>query len=324
MASSRIIAAAALAIGMLIGTFSAFADTYPVRHVRIITAGAGTFHDIVARLLAQRLSERWGQAVIVENQPAAGLTIGATIAAKAAPDGYTLFLADRTCLTVAPHIYTNLHYDAMKDFRPITLVARVPALLAIHPSVPANNLREFVGYARQQSDPILFASAGVGTMTHLAGEQFAQLADIKVLSVQYKGGTAAVMATLSGEARFTVSSALSIGAHLQNGALKALAVLSLQRTSGAPDVPTSAEAGLPGLEAEQWVGMLVPAGTPDNIVEKLNRDITEILRSAEFQEKVHSQGAETAPGSPTDFGAFIASESTRLGKLVATIGLRME
>jgi tripartite-type tricarboxylate transporter receptor subunit TctC len=324
MRRSAIIVAGAFAAIALAGATAASAENYPSRYVRIITGGAGTFHDIVARRLAQRLSERWGQGVVVENQPAAGLTIGAGIAAKAAPDGYTLLLADRTCLAVAPHLYKNLRYDPIKDFRPITLVARVPAILAVHPSVPASDLREFVEYARRQPDPILFASAGPGTMTHLAGEEFAQLAGAKILTVQYRGGTAAIMAVLSGEAKFTAGSALPIRAQVQAGMMKALAILSTRRSTAIPDVPTSAEAGLPGLEAEQWVGMLVPIGTPDDIAEKLNRDVLEILRTSEFHDMLQAQGAEAAPNSPAEFAAFIASESTRLNNLIKTVGLRMD
>src|SRR5207248_959965 len=160
---------------------------------------------------------------------------------KAAPDGYTLLLGDRSALAAAPSLYKHLRCDPRRDFRPITLVARVPAILAVHASVPAGNLTDFIAYARSQPEPILFASAGPGTMVHLAGALFQQLSGAPLLTVQYRGGTAAVMATLSGEAKFTVSSALSIGGHLQPGTLKAVAVLSARRSRGAPDVPTSAE-----------------------------------------------------------------------------------
>src|SRR5262245_26292418 len=189
----------ATALGMLTGSVLLFAKSlsaqeYPTRHVRIITGGAGNFHDIVARQLAQQLSERWGQSVVVENQPAAGLTIGSGIAARVAPDGYTLLLADRTSLAAAPHLYRNLRYDPNKDFRPITLVARAPNVLVTNGGAGPVSLREFVENARHRLHPILYAGAGVGTVNHLAGELFRQLAKIDMQVVQYKGGTDAAMA----------------------------------------------------------------------------------------------------------------------------------
>jgi len=297
---------------------------YPTRTVRIITAGAGTFHDVTARLLAQRLSERWRQAVFVENQPAAGLTIGTSIAAKAAPDGYTLLLADRTSLAVAPHIYKHLRYDPTKDLRPITLVARQPAVLVIHPSVPASNVRQFIEYVRQQKEPVLYASAGVGTLGHLTGELFAQLAGINFQIVQYKGGSDAALAVLKGEAKFS-SLALSVARpQIEAGTMKALIVASAKRSLGMPDVPTGAEMDLPGFESEQWVAMLAPAGLPDAIAEKLNRDIVAVLREPAFGESLRGQGAEVAPGSPAELISFIASESARLKPLIEKVDVRMD
>ena len=302
----------------------ALAQDYPSRYVRIITAGAGTFHDIVARQLAQRLSERWGQGVMVENQPAAGLTIGAGIAARAAPDGYTLLLADRTALAVAPHVYKNLRYDPIKDFRPITLVARAPSVLVIYPSVPAGNLREFIDYARRQPESVQFASAGVGTLGHLTGELFRQLTGIDFQTIQYKGGTDAAMAILRGEAKFS-SPVISVALpQVEAGKMKPLAVASARRFAGLPNVPTGEEAGLPGFESEQWVGIVAPAGIPDVVADKLNRDIVEIVRAAAFGEKMLGQGAEVAPGTPAEFAAFVASELARLKKLVDLTGVKVE
>jgi len=313
-----------VATGILAAVAPALAQPYPVRHVRIITAGAGTFHDIVARALALRLGERWGQAVIVENQPAAGMTIGAAIAAKAQPDGYTLLLADRSSLAVAPNLYRDLRYDPVKDFRPITLVARAPGLVVTHPSVPATNLREFIAYAREQREPVVYASAGYGTVAHLSGESFAQLAGIKILPVQYKGGTAVAMAVLSGEAKVSIVSIPIVLPHVEAGRMRALAIASAHRFAGAPDIPTAAEAGLPGFESEQWIGMLVPAKTPDAVVDKLNGDIIEILRTAQLQDLLRTQGGEVAPSTPAEFASFITSETVRLKRLLDTAGIRIE
>jgi tripartite-type tricarboxylate transporter receptor subunit TctC len=299
----------------------AWTQSYPSRHVRIITAGAGSFHDIVARNLAQRLGERWGQGVVVENQPAAGLTIGAGMAAKAAPDGYTLLLGDRTSLSAAPSLYKSLRYDPVTDFAPITMVARAPAMLAAHPSVPANNLEEFIAYLRQQAEPVHYASAGMGTFAHLTGIMFEQTAGAKVLMVQYKGGADAAVALLRGEAKFSFLPVPIVLPNVSAGKLKAFALTSTKRFDAAPAIPTAVEAGLPGLIAEQWVAMLAPAGTPGPIVEKLNRDIDEILRTPAFQDVLRGQGATPARSTPDELASFMASETLTLRKLIQASGL---
>jgi tripartite-type tricarboxylate transporter receptor subunit TctC len=311
-----VLACALTASCVVLGITPASAQSYPVRHVRIITAGAGGFHDIVARNLAQRLSERWGQPVVIENQPAAGLTIGTGMAAKAPADGYTLLLGDRTSLAAAPSLYKSLRYDPVKDLVPITLVARAPAMLAAHPSVPANNLGEFVAYVRKQTDPVHYASAGQGTFPHLTGVQFEQLVGAKLLTVQYKGGGDAAVALLRGEAKFSFLPIPIVLPQISAGKFKVFAVTSPGRFDGAPAVPTAIESGFPGLEAEQWVGMLAPAGTPAAIVEKLNRDIVEVLRTPALQDILRTQGATAAPGTPGEFASFMASETIRLRKLI--------
>jgi tripartite-type tricarboxylate transporter receptor subunit TctC len=305
----------------LLGATSTFGQDYPTRHVRIVTAGAGSFHDIVARNLAQRLHERWGQAVVVDNQPGAGLTLGTAKVAKAASDGYTLLLGDRTSLAAAPSLYKGLRYDPVTDFLPITLVARAPAMLAVHPSVSSDNLKEFVAYVRRQPDPVHYASAGAATFAHLNGVQFEQLTGVKLLTVQYKGGGAAAVALLGGEAKFSFLPVPIVLPQVKAHKLKALAMTSPKRFDGAPDIPTVVESGFPGLEAEQWVGMLAPAGTPGGIVQKLNHDIVEILRTPAFRDILQAQGATAAPGTPAELAAFMASETVRLRKLIGASGL---
>ena len=313
-----------LAASVLVSAKPVSAQEYPSRYVRIITGGAGNFHDIVARQLAQRLSERWGQSVVVENQPAAGLTIGSAIAAKAAPDGYTLLLADRTALAAAPHLYKNLRYDPGKDFRPITLVARAPNVLVTPAGPGPVGLPEFIDDARRRPQPILFASAGMGTVAHLAGELFRQLTRIDMQIVPYKGGVDAALAVLKSEAHFSrVAISLALP-HIETGKLKALAMASGRRFGGASYIPTSAEAGLPGFEAEQWLAMVAPMGVSDAIVDKLNRDIVEILQTSEFQEMLRAQGGQVAAGTPAQFASFIASETLRLKKLIETAGTRAD
>jgi len=305
------------------GATPSFGQNYPTRYVRIITAGAGTFHDIVARNLAQRLGERWGQAVVVENQPAAGLTIGTGMVAKAAPDGYTLLLGDRTSLAAAPSLYKGLRYDPVRDLLPITLVARAPAMLAVHPSIPSDSLNEFIAHLRRQTDAVHYAAAGVGTFSHLTGVQFEQLAGVKLLTVQYKGGGDVAIALLRGEAKFSFLPVPNVLSQMSAGKLKVFVVTSPKRFEGAPAIPTGNEGGLPGLEAEQWVAMLAPAGTPAGIVQKLNHDIVEILRAPAFRDILQAQGATAAPGTPAELTAFMASETIRLRKLIEASGITM-
>lgn len=302
----------------------AMAGAYPERPVRIITGGAGTVHDIVAREIAQRLGERWPHGVVVENQPAAGLTIATAMVAKAAPDGYTILVGDRTSLAAAPSLYKSLRYDPLKDLRPITLLARAPAIIATHPSVPANSLHELIDHARRQSTPLLFASAGNGTFPHLTGLLFAQLAAVRIQAVQFKGGGEAAIALLGGHAAFSALSIPTIQPQVRAGQLKAMAVTSPQRMAGAPDVPTAAEAGLPGLVSEQWLALLVPAGTPDAICHELHGQVTRILQAPSLQQKLEAQGAQASYGSPEQLSSLMASEGARLKALIETVGLRLD
>jgi len=313
----------ALSASVLLFAKPISAQDYPTRSVRIVTAGAGNVHDIVARGLAQRLSERWGQAVVVENQPAAGLTIGSAAVASAAPDGYTLLLADRTSLAAAPHLYKSLRYDPIKDFRPISLVARAPNVLVTNAG-PAVSLRDFLEDARRQPQPILFSAAGVGTVGHLCGELFRQLTKIDAQFVQYRGGVDAAMAVVKGESRLSCISISIALSNISAGSMRALVIASGQRFPGASDIPTGAEAGLPGFETEQWLAMVAPAGISDRIADKLNRDIVDVLRTPEFVAMLRKQGAEPAPSTPAELAAFIASETARLKKLIAEAGVRMD
>lgn len=306
---------------VLFGATPTFGQSYPTRHVRIVTGGPGTFHDIVARNLGQRLSERWGKPVIVENRPGAGLTVGTAMAAKAAPDGYTLLLGDRSSLAAAPSLHKDLPYNPVRDLLPITLVAHAPSMLVLHPSVPSNSVGEFVAYLRNLPNPMPYASPGPGTVGHFIGVQFEQMAAVKPLTVHYKGGGAAVIAVVGGEAKFSFAAMPSALPHVKSGKLKALAVTAAKRFDGAPAVPTANEAGLSGMEDGQWLGMLAPAGTPSGIVQKINHDIAEILRTPAFQDILLAQGAIAAPGTPDELGAFMASETIRLRNLIAASGL---
>lgn len=324
MRGMRNTTAVSLIATILFAAASASAQNYPAKPVRIITGGAGTFHDIVTRQLALRLSERWGQPVVVENQGAAALTIGTGMVARAAPDGYTLVMSDRSALAVAPNLYKSLPYDPAKDFAPITLAALAPTMLIAHPSVPAATLSEFLAYAKSQPRGIDFATAGPGTNNHIAMELLKHATGVNAVPIHYKGGGASTLAMLSGEVKVGFALVPQVLPHVKTGKLKAYVVSGRKRFPGAPDIPTAAEAGLPGFELEFWIGMLAPAHTPPAIVAKLNRDIGEILRTPEMRSILLAQGAEAATGTPDEFAAHINSEAAKMKKLIELTGMRAD
>jgi tripartite-type tricarboxylate transporter receptor subunit TctC len=309
---------------ILFAAATASAQDYPAKPVRIITGGAGIFHDIVTRQLALRLSERWSQPVVVENQPAAALTIGTGMVARAAPDGYTLLMSDRSALAVAPNLYKSVPYDPARDFAPVTLAALAPTMLVAHPSVPAATLSEFLAYAKAQPREIHFASAGPGTNNHIAMELLKHAAGVNAVAIHYKGGGASTLALLSGEVKVGFALVPTVLPHVKAGKLKAYAVTGRQRFPGAPEVPTAAEEGYPGFELEFWIGMLAPAGTPPAVVARLNRDIGEILQTPALQATLLAQGARAAPGTPEEFAAYIGSESAKMKKLIELTGMRAD
>ncbi len=261
---------------------------------------------------------------MIENRPGAGLTIGTGMAARATPDGYTLLMSDRTAIAVAPSAYKGLSYDPAKDLAPITLVARAPLLIVAHPSVPATKLRELIDYAKQRPGVLNYAAAGQATVNHIAGELFKQMAGVEITAVNYKGTPAAMLAVVSGEVKVGFGMVPVALQHVNAGRLRAYAITSNKRFSGLPDVPTSAEAGLPGFESDYWIGMLAPARTPGQIIGKLNTDIVSILKTPELQTSLLAQGAELVAGTPQEFAAFITSETARLKKVVDLAGIRME
>jgi len=320
----RVVIAGLLAVYSAGAPAAASPKDFPTKPVRFITAGAGTFHDIVTRQLGQRLSDRWGQLVVVENQPAAAMTVGSGIAARATPDGYTLLMSDRSALTVAPHLYKSLLFDPTKDFAPITLTARAPSVIVAHPSVPAATLREFIAYAKQQPGKVDFAAGGVGTASHIVNELLRQVAGINVVNIHYKGGGPATLAIVSGEVKLGSGLVANVLPHVRAEKLRAYAVTSRNRFPGAPEIPTAAEAGLQGMESDFWIGMLAPARTPQALVGRLNREMTEILQTPEMQAALLKQGAESAFGTPEQFAAFIRSETLKWGKVVKDAGIKPE
>ncbi len=308
---------------LLLGAAS-HAQNYPAKPVRIIAATAGTTGDLLARYLGQRLSERWGQPVVIENRSGAGATIASDIAAKAPPDGYTLHIGQLASHAAAVSLYKKLAYDPVKDFAPITFYAGVPLVFVAHPSVPANTLREFIDFAGKRPDAINYASASNGTGSHLTTELLKFITGLKLVHVPYKGSGAATTALISGEAQMAAIVLPSILPQVKAGKVKAYAVTSKSRFAVAPDIPTAAEAGLPGFESTAWFGMFAPARTPAELVNRLNRDIVEVVRTPATRDWLLAQGAESAPGTPAEFAAFIKSETAKWKKVIEASGAKVD
>lgn len=299
----------------------ASAQAYPTKPVRIVTSTPGNFHDIVARRLAQSLTERWGQPVIVENRGGAGLILAATAVAQAAPDGYTLLLADRTALAVQPSLQTKLPYDPTKDLAPITLVAAAPMLLLTERTSGAD-FAGFLGQLRKASAPVPMASAGPGTAPHLQTEVLKHAVGGNVLPVQYKGSPAAMTGLLAGEAKAAFV-LVPVGLpHERAGKVKALAITSKQRFAGAPEIPTVRELGMPELESELWLALMAPAGTPPAIVVSIHREVVQVLADPSVRDLLIAQGATVAHSEPGELAELIRTETARWKQVITTANIK--
>jgi tripartite-type tricarboxylate transporter receptor subunit TctC len=304
---------------------SALAQTYPVRPVRMIVPfPAGGATDIVGRLVAQKLSEAWHQQVIVDNRGGAGGTIGSDIAAKSAPDGYTILVATSSTHAIAPSLYSKLPYDPVRDFAPVTLLASATILLAVHPSVPARNVRELIALGKRQPRALSFASSGNGGISHLVGEQFKSMSGIEMLHVPYKGDTPALVDLVSGQVSLMFGTAVSFLPYVKSGRLNALAVTNPKRSAIVPQVPTVAESGLPGFEALQWFGIFAPVGTSKDIVARLNGEIVKILRLPDVRERLTSLGADVVGNTPEQFAAFQKTDAAKWAKIVKQSGAKID
>ena len=313
-----------LAGAILVLTAAGHAQTYPTKPVRIIAGAAGTTNDILSRYLAQQLTQRWGKQVIVDNRPGAGATIAADIAAKAAPDGYTLHITQVASFAAAVTLYRKLPYDPIKDFAPITLYAETPLMLLAHPSMPPKNLREFIEFAKKHPGAINNSSASGGTVSHLTTELLNLVAGLKLVHVPYKGSGAATTALVSGEAQFSSLVLPNALPMLRAGRVKAYAITSRKRFSGAPEVPTAAEAGLPDFEATAWFGMSAPARTPPDLISRLNREFVEILRTPATREWMLAQGADPLPSTPEEYAVHLKSEIAKWKKVIEASGARAD
>jgi tripartite-type tricarboxylate transporter receptor subunit TctC len=322
----RVVAGIAAGVGMILSPVLSVAQTdYPNKPVRLIIGfPPGGSTDIVGRITALKLGERLGQQVIVDNRGGAGGTIGADIAAKAAPDGYTLTVGTTSTHAVAAGAYSKLPYDPVRHFAPVSLVAITPYLLVVNPQVPANTLSEFVALAKSQPGKLNYASAGNGSTTHLAMEMLKDAAKMDLVHIPYKGNAPADVAILANEVQAVFGSMPALLQNVKANKVRALAVGTARRSPALPDVATVAELGYPGFEAALWLGILAPAGTPQPVIERLNRELTAIVATADFRTLMDKNGAEPISNTPEQFAAMIRAEVDRYTRVVKAVGIKLD
>ena len=316
-------ARAALAVAL--AAFACLATAqYPAKPVRLVVPFApGGSTDIIGRIVAQRLAEGWGQAVVVENRPGAATTIGNDYVARSAPDGYTLLLAPAP-FVITQFIYPKLPYDGRRDFAPVALLATTPFVLVAHPSVPAADVQSLVALARARPGTINYASPGSGSVPHLAMELFKSRAGIDLIHIPYKGGGPAVTDVVGGQVALLFSPPIEVSQHVKAGRLKVIAATTAQRLPTLPEVATIDESGYRGFEVLTWFGVFVPAATPRNVIVRVAGDLARALEAPEVRDKLGAQGAEVAFKSPEDFGRFLSGEYEKWGAAVKAAGVKAD
>jgi tripartite-type tricarboxylate transporter receptor subunit TctC len=317
---------AVLAAGALVlaGGSAFAADAWPSKTITMIVPfPPGGPTDLVARVLAQKVGEQLGQTIIVDNRGGANGNIGNQLVARAAADGYTI-LYNTSSITLSPWLYKSLSYNVEKDLAPVALTANVPLALVVHPDVPANNVKEFVAYAKAHPGKLSYGSAGNGNVTHLGAFQFAQANGINAVHVPFKGSAPADVALVAGEIQFLTDTINSVMPFVRDKRLKLLAVTSAKRMSLFPDVPTLAESGMPGFDVGAWQGVMVPAGTPKAVIDRLNAEINKALKTPEVKAKLAAQGAEPLGSTPAEYGAYVKKELARWGSVVKASGVTIE
>jgi tripartite-type tricarboxylate transporter receptor subunit TctC len=306
-----------------LGGGPAAAQNFPLKPVRIIVPFApGGPNDILARVIAQKMTESWGQQVFVENRAGGGTVIGTEIVAKSPPDGYNLLMVS-TSHTTNPTLVRKLPFDTLRDLAPVIKVAYSSNVLLAHPSLPARSVKELIALAKNRPDQITYGSGGNGTSTHLAGEMLAQMGGVKMLHVAYKGAAPANIALISGETTCMFGNAIPSVPHIKSGRLRALAVTGTQRTPALPDVPTVA-ASLPGFEANSWYGVSVQGATPKEVIAKLNQEIGRVLTTGDMRSRLATEGAEVGGGTAEEFGAFLRAEIDKWAKVIKAAGISLE
>ncbi|MGH8633048.1 MAG: tripartite tricarboxylate transporter substrate binding protein [Burkholderiales bacterium] len=301
------------------------AADYPAKSVRFVLGfppGGGS--DTIARLLSTRLSENLGRPVVVDNRPGAAGNVAGEIVAKSPPDGYTLLMGNNAILATNASLYKNMAFDPVKDLAPVTLLASQPNILVVHPSLPAKSVKELIALARSRPGQLNYASSGSGLAAHLAAELFKTMTRTDMVHVPYKGGGPAVVDTLAGQCQLTFGTAVSVQPFLKSGRLRPLAVTTAVRSSNFPDLPTVAEAGVPGFDASTWHGVVVPASTPQAIIGRLNGEFNKVLQVSEVRERLAAQGADVIGGTPQQFADYIRAEIPKWAKVIKESGARAD
>jgi len=315
---------ALLALVAGIGAHVSSYAQYPTKAVRFILPfppGGGT--DTLARILGGKLAEGLGQQVVLDNRPGAGANIGAEIAAKSPPDGYTLLMSN-VAHAINATLYSKLNYNFLRDFAPVSLLASTPNIVVVHPSIPARSVKELVALAKARPNQLDFASSGSGSSAHLAGVLFQQLAGVQMNHIPYKGGGPAVVALVGGQVAIGFATTPSVIGHIKAGKLRGLAVTGPKRSPSTPELPTVSEAGVKGYEVTGWYGMLVPTGTPKEVIARLHAESNKVIRLPDVKERIEAAGFETLGTSPEEFGAFMKSEVEKWAKVVKASGARAD
>jgi len=318
-------AIALAALGAATLAAPAAGQQYPSKPVRMIVGfppGGGT--DVVARVISQRLSDWWGQGVVVENRAGATGTIGADVVAKSPADGYTLIMGHVNSHAIAPNLFKNLPYDPLKDFAPVSYVGYVPNVLVVHPAVPARTMKELIALAKAKPGELNYASSGTGSTQHLAGEMFKQLAVVDIVHVPYKGSGQAIGDLLAGVVTMNFDTMPPVIEHIKGGRIRALAISTPQRVAQLPDVPTFLEEGMSGFDVTNWYGVMAPGGTPKEVVAKLNADINKAMKEPDVRARLEQVGTQLRETRPDEFEAFMKAELAKYAKLVKDANIRLE
>lgn len=312
---------ALLAIALIVISGDGYAQDYPTRPIRLISPfPPGGFNDILSRLVGQKLTESWGQQVVVDNRPGANMIIGTNLAAKAAPDGYTMVMA-AIPHAINPSLY-KLPYDPVRDFTPIAMICFVPNVLVVHPSTPANSVKELLAYAKANPGKLMFASVGSGSSSHMAGELLKVTAGIDMVHVPYKGAAPALTDLIAGRVAVYIGATTSVLPHVRSGRLRALGVTSLKRVSSLPELPTVIESGVPGFQVSSWYGLLGPAGMSSGLVKQINVEVRRITDMPDVRERLFKDGAETAGSTPEEFAAAIREDIQKWVQVVKATGAK--
>ena len=303
----------------------AAAQDYPSKSIRLmVPAAPGGGADFLARIVGLKLSEAMGQPVVIDNRAGASGTIAADLTAKSAGDGYTVLMGQSTSIVIAPQIYQKLNYDTLRDLKPVTLVAEVPNVLVVHPSVPANSVKDLIALAKAKPGMLNFGSSGNGAPTHLAGEMFKTATATRLVHVPYKGAGPAANALIAGEIQVMFAPIVSVLPHVKSGRLRALAVTSAARSAAVPELPTLAESGLTGYDISSWFGLFVPSSTPDAVVEKLYRETARLLKTQDVIDRFSKEGAEPVGSTPANFSSYVRQEYVKYAKVIKDNGIKAD